>query len=278
MPPNFSSQTYWEDRFRADSGSFDWLSSDASIFTSIIHDYTRSRSLSSTTTDTKTKTKAKTRVLHIGSGTSDLSFALRRGRDRTVDRENESGTLDLDITNVDYSQAAVEWGMDRERALFGDVCMRWETLDLLDGAAAWWRRGEEGQGQEEGLGMFDVVLDKSTADAMACGEPVKVSSSGPDADEAEVHPVEVLALNLARVVVPGGLWISLSYSAWRFDFLKDTRQGQGQGVGTLWGIERVENVEAKSGVEGTEKEGLVGVPVIEHRLYVLRRSDIVVGR
>ncbi|RKU46880.1 hypothetical protein DL546_009118 [Coniochaeta pulveracea] len=51
-------------------------------------------------------------------------------------------------------------------------------------------------------GGFDVVLDKSTMDAVSCGGEEEVLA---------------MAEGVKRCLKEGGFWISLSYSQWRFD-------------------------------------------------------------
>lgn len=49
---------------------------------------------------------------------------------------------------------------------------------------------------------FDLVIDKSTVDAISC--------AGED-------PLRRMAAGVRNCLSPGGVWVSLSYSAWRFD-------------------------------------------------------------
>lgn len=70
---------------------------------------------------------------------------------------------------------------------------------------------------------YAVVVDKSTAVAIACGDDVELSfESNGDREKTSsqlVHPVCMLAIHLALVAVPGCRWIALSYSSDRFPFL-----------------------------------------------------------
>jgi SAM-dependent methyltransferase len=120
------------------------------------------------------------RILQIGFGTSDLQNHLRA-----------EGFLD--VTNVDYEPLAVQRGREKEEKAFGDVRMRYEVAD----ATRLNVEEEEGRG-----GGYDLVIDKSAVDAVSCGggEPFRRMMEGVRAS-----------------LRPGGIWISLSYSQWRFD-------------------------------------------------------------
>ncbi|KAI3393290.1 hypothetical protein diail_4472 [Diaporthe ilicicola] len=120
------------------------------------------------------------RVLQVGSGTSDLQNWLRAaGFSR--------------VLNIDYEPLAVERGRQRERERFGgdDVRMGYAVADAtqLDLHVRLRQR-------------FDFVVDKSTVDAVACG-----------GEEA----LRRMCRGVWRCLGPGGFWISLTYSRWRFD-------------------------------------------------------------
>ena len=55
---------------------------------------------------------------------------------------------------------------------------------------------------------WDLIIDKSTADAISCGPPI-----------GDIEPINVLCSNLAKVTKKGTRWISISYSSTRFTFL-----------------------------------------------------------
>ncbi|KAI0428676.1 S-adenosyl-L-methionine-dependent methyltransferase [Xylaria sp. FL1042] len=120
------------------------------------------------------------RILHLGSGTSDLHVRLREKGHR-------------DVTNVDYEPLALERGEQMEEAAFGDIVMKYAVADVTR------LRLADLPGSHY---PFDIVVDKGTVDAVSCG-----------GDEA--------CLAMARCVRTclgvGGIWISLSYSAVRFE-------------------------------------------------------------
>ncbi|KAF9971716.1 hypothetical protein BGZ73_005245 [Actinomortierella ambigua] len=108
---------------------------------------------------------------------------------------------------------------------------------------------------------FDLIFDKSTSDAIACG------------DDNESTKIKTLCRQVARVTKPGGVWCVVSYSQYRQYEFEDEDQG-------LWTTERVEpiKVEAPRRV-GEEKikdkskasQVVVHQPDIFQYLYVNRR-------
>ncbi|KAL1869620.1 hypothetical protein Daus18300_005474 [Diaporthe australafricana] len=92
------------------------------------------------------------------------------------------------VLNIDYEPLAVERGRQLERQRFQDVRMAYAVADAtqLD------LRGRR----------FDFVVDKSTVDAVSCG-----------GEEA----LRRMCRGVWRCLAPGGFWISLSYSRWRFE-------------------------------------------------------------
>ncbi|GFP54171.1 hypothetical protein ACSS6W_001841 [Trichoderma asperelloides] len=167
MPVPFDKQAYWHDRFSTET-SFEWLLGSAE-FMSIIKPILTSLEPSSA------------RILHIGSGTSDLQNYFRH-------------LGFLDVTNVDYEPLAADRGRELEKQAFGDVKMKYAMADatqlhLSDDS------GDQGC-------KFDLVVDKSTVDAISCGGEDQVLQ---------------MASCIEEHLAPGAVWISLSYSASRFD-------------------------------------------------------------
>lgn len=95
----------------------------------------------------------------------------------------------LNVTNIDYEPLAIARGREAERRAFGDVQMSYKVAD----ATCLERTGDEG---------YDLILEKSTVDAISCG--------GEDA-------FLKMAKGVHACLKPGAVWISLSYSAYRFD-------------------------------------------------------------
>ncbi|KAH6889169.1 hypothetical protein B0T10DRAFT_404503 [Thelonectria olida] len=163
MPADFEKQSYWHDRFASET-KFEWLLSSED-FLPLIEPV-----LSQLAPDTA-------RILHLGFGTSDLQNHLRkRGF--------------ANVLNVDYEPLAETRGRELELQAFGDVQMRYAVQD-----ATQLHLGPDDK--------FDLVLDKSTVDAVSC------------AGEA---PLRRMAARIRECVAgPDSVWVSLSYSAWRFD-------------------------------------------------------------
>ncbi|KAK3392681.1 S-adenosyl-L-methionine-dependent methyltransferase [Podospora didyma] len=92
------------------------------------------------------------------------------------------------ITNADYEELAIEHGRQRELDAFGDVQMTYLVADAtcLDMPER----------------QFDLVVDKCAADAISCGGSDALLSA---------------AQEIAKYLAPDGIWISLSYSASRFE-------------------------------------------------------------
>lgn len=194
MPTDFDKQSYWDNRFTTET-SFEWLI-PSPIFMSLLEPYLLKLDLTSF------------KILHIGFGTSDLQIHLRRALALT----NPSN-----IVNIDFSPLAIEHGRALEKRAFGDVLMGYEVMDATklgeDNNTLLNHDDEEGKG-----GRFDLVIDKSTVDAISCG-----------GDEGLIKMVEGVRTVLKR----RGIWISLSYSERRFELDR---------VGGLFDVEVLERI------------------------------------
>ncbi|EHK24397.1 uncharacterized protein TRIVIDRAFT_30704 [Trichoderma virens Gv29-8] len=172
MPTDFDKRAYWHHRFSTET-SFEWLLSSTE-FIAILKPLLAILEPSST------------RILHLGSGTSDLQNHLRQ--------------LDfLDVTNVDYEPLAVERGRQLEQQVFGDVKMKYAVADATKSLPL--PNGSNAQSPHND-NKFDLVVDKSTADAVSCG-----------GDEQ----VRRMAHCVRECLADHAVWVSMSYSASRFD-------------------------------------------------------------
>jgi hypothetical protein len=167
MPVDFDKQAYWHDRFSTET-SFEWLLNSAE-FVSIIKPILTSLDPSSA------------RILHIGSGTSDLQNYFRH-------------LGFLNVTNVDYEPLAAERGRELEQQAFGDVKMKYAVADATQLQISTENSNEERK--------FDLVVDKSTVDAISCGGEEQLRR---------------MASCVREHLAPGAVWISMSYSASRFN-------------------------------------------------------------
>ncbi|KAI1458928.1 S-adenosyl-L-methionine-dependent methyltransferase [Annulohypoxylon moriforme] len=166
MPADFEKQSYWHERFKSET-SFEWLTSSES-FMDIIAPHLSKISHRET----------QPRILHLGFGTSDLQNHFRA-----------SGYTD--VTNVDYEPLAIERGRQLEEAAFGEVRLKYVVADAT-------QLGSDLPRDQR----FDVVIDKSTVDAVSCGGTTTLLR---------------MASGIRRYLAEGGIWISLSYSSNRFD-------------------------------------------------------------
>ncbi|TGJ87134.1 hypothetical protein E0Z10_g1594 [Xylaria hypoxylon] len=162
MAADFEKQSYWHHRFASET-AFEWLTPSAT-FISFLEPY-----LNASTNQ---------RILHLGSGTSDLHVCLRK-----------KGCAD--VTNVDYEPLALDRGRVIEESFCGDVVMKYAVADVTRLRA-----------DLSAPSTFDLVLDKSTVDAVSCGGEAAFLA---------------MARGVRECLAPGGLWVSLSYSATRFD-------------------------------------------------------------
>ncbi|KAG0238910.1 Endothelin-converting enzyme 2 [Actinomortierella wolfii] len=113
---------------------------------------------------------------------------------------------------------------------------------------------------------FDLVFDKSTSDAIACG------------DDDEGTKVKTLCEQVARVTKPGGVWCVVSYSQYR-QYEYPSKEGQG-----LWTTELIEpiKVDQQSHVgeeksKDTAARPVVHQPEVFQYLYVNRRTNIAIA-
>ncbi|KAI5457150.1 hypothetical protein BGZ63DRAFT_365369 [Mariannaea sp. PMI_226] len=163
MPADFEKQSYWHERFTSET-SFEWLLSSEE-FMRILGPVVSQLSPSNA------------KILHLGFGTSDLQNHLRaRGF--------------TNVLNIDYEPLAVPRGQDLELKAFGNVVMRYAVQDVTQLTLA----------PDD---KFDLIIDKSTADAVSC--------AGHD-------PLRRMTARIRECLSgPDAVWVSLSYSAWRFD-------------------------------------------------------------
>jgi hypothetical protein len=302
-PPPYGTADYWDERFKTETEAFDWLE-DASILDADIKDALKAHE------DGATASK----ILHIGSGTSRLSLHLR-------EFVKDPGQ----VQHVDFSTEAVEWGRRQEKSTFGfewdeggadtkqlagyglvpenlrlDVpMMKWTQTSLLS---------LESVISTCTLGGYQVIVDKSCCDAIACASWTMVpipfffhlefTASTPtptsateeaapvfDAVEYSIHPINLLAIHLALVAPPGARWIALSYSKDRWPFLPDESMGQERQAhqalpkilldtgfpdpARLWRITKKDLITPES--SETEK---VPRSTLQHWIYVLERTEV----
>jgi hypothetical protein len=268
-PPSFSCAEYWDKRFRNETKVFEWLLPE-SCLDEELKDFQEQN------------TMTPKQILHIGPGTSMLSFRLRKLLNN-----------DYTVHNVDFSHEAVEWGRRKERELeqSGDLdselpAMDWSQVSLLSPPSIL---------SASSAGSVGLIIDKSTSDAVACGLDVHVRPPRPSLTDAtltadwkngeptKIHPLHILALNLAMVAAPGARWLTLSYSKDRYPFLPvlfgpfpDKLPDDIPDPARYWRLVRKNEIQSEQEVPEKFKENFDFVyrPVISHYIYVLERTDV----
>jgi hypothetical protein len=246
QPPSFGSQQYWDARFTSNSSPFEWLEAPTALDPYLV-------------AALKATEEERPEILHIGCGTSLLSYHLR------------AHVKDPDtITNLDYSDVAIRVGKKREVDIYSlgegqeDDFGFGSTSGALTSMADSERKSPEtGNGSNVGpskIGTssnsqymrwsaanllshtslldackphtYSVIVDKSTSDSIACSEDVyvplpyhigKTSDEHPSSRLSQssepIHPLHILAIHLALLAKAQARWISLSYSEDRYPFL-----------------------------------------------------------
>jgi hypothetical protein len=268
QPPSFGSQAYWNERFAKNTDPFEWLEAPNALDPYIVN------TLDAVPT-------GKPELLHIGCGTSLLSYHLRSHVDEPIQ-----------IHNLDYSDVAIEVGKIREQEIYQDqsknkgnaACMRWDAVDLLDYKSLMRACKRT---------TYSVIVDKSTSDSIACADdvlvplpyPLAVRSYEPlDMEPAKtsnlVHPLVVMAVNLALVAKPGARWLALSYSRDRFYFLDSSATDvipQGTAFphpGDLWRLVEKPEVDNMEWQVRNEKrsDAVTHRPKVCNFVYILERT------
>jgi hypothetical protein len=319
MPPSYADKSYWNTRFTKED-SFEWLGDGQATLIPYIENYLESMTKADSDSSTTQLNTGLPVTLHIGAGTSKLSDHIL-GTYQNLSTSSLIRESQVVIINTDFSEEVVKRAQAAESAEAAkqDVdgsnsfLSAWHFVDALDWANMSRLRSCAFGGDSDAPGIdsdfghasgFSVVVDKSTSDAISCGEGIHFV---PDEDSfhespllATVHPeilhkmqtskswlfdpLQVLALHLASIVRPRGLWLCLSYSSHRFPFLmpnmSDNKVPDDEADGVVdleisrfWNMELTKSVEAPSGIE---KEG-VHTPYIMHYVYLLRRTDVPCG-
>lgn len=266
---SFSSSEYWNERFRTDRNAFDWLLPETCFDDEV------SEALN-------TSSVSKPEILHIGSGTSMLSFHLKK----LVDDATQ-------LHNVDFSNEAIEWGMNKERELDESiedpnarVCMNWSQVSLLSLSSVL---------SVCQPGGYSLIVDKSTSDAIACGLDVEYQMPFPLSVQNEtihqkddpdlmtrhaIHPLNVLAIHLALVTMPGARWINLSYSGDRLPFLARIFGPPVEPVpvgypdpARFWKLVQKKEIQTNQN-DDSGAEHVVHRPTLSHFVYILERTTL----
>lgn len=208
-PPSFGSQKYWDARFTSNSNPFEWLEAPTALDPYLVEAL-------------RATEEERPEILHIGCGTSLLSYHLRA---HVKDPEM--------ITNLDYSDVAIQVGRKREVDLFGPAGnlangtptshsstneisdSASETEDKLPGtqngdSAEFTNSDDPSDSQYMrwasanllshtslldvcNPNAYSVIVDKSTSDSIACSEDVCVPLPYPVGTISDERPTSRLS-------------------------------------------------------------------------------------
>lgn len=241
LGPSYDEEAYWEEKFQSTGAGFEWLGPGEVL-------------LDAYRNITPRFPGSPPRVLHLGAGTSRLSLDLATDVSCCY-----ASLVHLDsIVNADFSQTALSIGEQRaaEEGLQG---MQYARVDLR----SWKELSSCALIAER---AFDVILDKSTSDAISTNADVLLDTASPcpllGESGAPLDPLDLVALHLAALSGPGCVWVVLSYSASRFEILDrpDCHSGR------FWTLLQQTSIQAPSGSDNPS------APPVYHWLYHLERK------
>lgn len=234
---DFSAPEYWSNRFEREK-AFEWLADTRAIgpmVLELVQELSQARlkqsqyplsTISTQTTDTD-KPKPPLNILHFGCGTSSLGPDL-------ATLLNSNG-INVKLVDADYVAKSISSEKAGKEGNAKRNKVPLINLNVLD--------PDELEATKPD-GGWDLLLDKSTADAISCGRGIKRrigngNTSGSNGDEKRsqgaevedsvqeseyelVEPIQILCDNLAAITRKDGKWLCVSYSSTRFDHLKST--------------------------------------------------------
>ena len=231
-PPDFSSSRYWSTRFESER-SFEWLVRSEELVPLIVDSFqylrqnqesrsgagARSDSSSSRPKQATCAGRKPWRILHLGCGTSTLGQDVQTALQQSIrDPKSESSglengeeafVLDTDYVVSSHRSSSIPFEQCDILDPLSLKCLKHKASKLAGDAP-----DPEDQLREEGF--WDMVIDKSTADAISCGPSIPRTRKA-EPSSTDRHPLEVMAENLGGVVMQEGIWICVSYSEARFD-------------------------------------------------------------
>lgn len=246
MGPDYDLASFWDKKFKNNQDIGEWLNAGEPLRDAVLSDLDRREGT------------GNPRVLHLGPGISKLGSKL-------CDAFADRGWMGRGIMNVDFSIEAVRLGQETEKDKDPAHTMPWVQADLRSWADL---------SNLVPFGPFDVIMDKSTCDAIATSKhetfsPHSSSDSNVcptvlesiDHDEATtLAPIELLGLHLVPLTKRDSTWIALSYSSVRFNVPLLEQH---------WEVVEKTAVQAPSGILTST---VSHAPRIYHWLYVLKRK------
>ncbi|KAI0756856.1 hypothetical protein C8Q80DRAFT_1130856 [Daedaleopsis nitida] len=245
MPPNYDLQTYWQTRFGREE-HFEWLGDGSDTILPHIGTY-----LLDPRTSARVSPSQPPRLLHIGAGTSSLSKQIGQLYQEVYGADVDKSA----IVHTDFAENLVaRMQQSGQKAHMGgsggDGGMRWICVDILNWADL--KTALDVDGDEC---AYDLVVDKSTSDAIACGGDISYNSpdlSLPPAFQEQLMPIDVAPMEVLAVHL-ASLDAEVSQTGRRY-------------ATAYWELERVVEVDAPSGMEGRGH-----APAIQHYVFLLRR-------
>ncbi|KAL3486042.1 hypothetical protein BJX62DRAFT_242371 [Aspergillus germanicus] len=246
--PDYDDSSFWDTKFATGQDVGEWLNPGEILLDAAVSFLEQSA----------TATQNRPRVLHLGPGVSKLGIKVR-------DAFSERGWMGNGIVNVDFSSEAVRLGQEVENKQNPTQAMHWQRADL---------RSWTDVSRLHTFAPFDVILDKSTSDAIATASPVSFTSESSRANicptvqdivcrngkAVTISPVELLAMHLVPLTRKGSKWFVLSYSTMRFDNLSD--------LSVYWEIISRIPLEAPRGSTASGAH----TPPVYHWMYTLQRK------
>lgn len=194
MAIDYSSKDYWHDRLLKENDvGFEWLVPSSALL-----------SIISKIAQDSTFTHTPIRILHFGCGSSTLGPDIQQCLEERVA-----------VSDADYASASLSVREPAAALAKPSHHVPLYEVDVLDLASLKNIAPTAG---------WDLLIDKSTADAISCSPPLVRPASDPFTAAAEMEALQVLCDNLSEVSSLQCRWISISYSSSRFDFLASCPQ------------------------------------------------------
>ncbi|KAI0719935.1 hypothetical protein C8T65DRAFT_705971 [Cerioporus squamosus] len=264
MPPDYELQSYWNTRFENEH-HFEWLGDGSDTILPNVRSY-----LSKSRASGQSSPSHPCRLLHIGAGTSSFAERIRElYHDIYGQDANEQA-----IVHTDFAENLVVRMQEAESSAAKGAPgkgMLWVCVDAMKWGDV---KAALGPGEEDERGAFDVIVDKSTSDAISDPSLHPAFNEYLAAHEGQtisLAPVEMLAVHLASLVRPGGLWVALTFSSTRFAFLSSTEATNPTSLpraSKYWMVEDIKTVDAPTGMEGSGY-----APIVQHYVFLLRRRE-----